>query len=205
MAHLQEISENIYEQTLADYPIDANDRGSSCQGSLRIGARASGRLGIFVDMRKGVWVLCVSVIFSQRKTTESKMSARPVVKTSYMSAQMQEFAIVTAQVIDISPFLSPPFSSLVWSLLYLLRKRLRTSQQNKKLHLQSNKNLNNNTLQCMPSSLFPNIFLRLIAPFPPSRWHCFIGRNFGCFVTHEASKFIYFYVGQMGICLFATA
>lgn len=26
------------------------------------------------------------------------MSARPVVKTSYMSAQMQEFAIITAQV-----------------------------------------------------------------------------------------------------------
>ncbi len=39
----------------------------------------------------------------------------------------------------------------------------------------------------------------------PSVWHCFIGRNFGCFVTHEASKFIYFYIGQMGICLFATA
>jgi dynein light chain LC8-type len=39
----------------------------------------------------------------------------------------------------------------------------------------------------------------------PSTWHCFIGRNFGCFVTHEASKFIYFYIGQMGICLFATA
>ena len=37
------------------------------------------------------------------------------------------------------------------------------------------------------------------------RWHCFIGRNFGCFVTHDASKFIYFYIGQMGICLFATA
>ncbi|KAJ1431502.1 Dnl2 protein-like protein [Ochromonadaceae sp. CCMP2298] len=39
----------------------------------------------------------------------------------------------------------------------------------------------------------------------PSTWHCFIGRNFGCFVTHEASKFIYFYIGQTGICLFATA
>lgn len=39
----------------------------------------------------------------------------------------------------------------------------------------------------------------------PSTWHCFVGRNFGCFVTHEASKFIYFYIGQTGICLFATA
>ena len=38
----------------------------------------------------------------------------------------------------------------------------------------------------------------------PSTWHCFVGRNFGSFVTHEASKFIYFYIGQMGICLFAT-
>ena len=37
-----------------------------------------------------------------------------------------------------------------------------------------------------------------------SVWHCMVGRNFGCFVTHEASKFTYFYVGQMGICLFST-
>jgi len=41
--------------------------------------------------------------------------------------------------------------------------------------------------------------------FYPTVWHCFVGRNFGCFVTHEASKFIYFYIGQMGVCLFATA
>ncbi|CAM9329211.1 unnamed protein product [Phaeothamnion confervicola] len=39
----------------------------------------------------------------------------------------------------------------------------------------------------------------------PSVWHCFVGRNFGCFVTHEHTKFCYFYVGQMGVCLFATA
>ncbi len=38
-----------------------------------------------------------------------------------------------------------------------------------------------------------------------STWHCFVGRNFGCYVTHEASKFIYFYIGQVGICVFATA
>lgn len=37
------------------------------------------------------------------------------------------------------------------------------------------------------------------------RWHCFVGRNFGCFVTHEASRFVYFYIGQVGVCLFATA
>lgn len=38
-----------------------------------------------------------------------------------------------------------------------------------------------------------------------SVWHCFVGRNFGSFVTHESTKFIYFYIGQMGICVFATA
>jgi dynein light chain LC8-type len=38
----------------------------------------------------------------------------------------------------------------------------------------------------------------------PSTWHCFVGRNFGCFVTHEAHKFIYFYIGQTGICIFST-
>jgi len=39
----------------------------------------------------------------------------------------------------------------------------------------------------------------------PMVWHCFVGRNFGLYVTHEASKFIYFYIGQIGVCLFATA
>jgi dynein light chain LC8-type len=33
-------------------------------------------------------------------------------------------------------------------------------------------------------------------------WHCFAGRNFGTYVTHEEGKFIYFYIGQMGICVF---
>jgi dynein light chain LC8-type len=36
-------------------------------------------------------------------------------------------------------------------------------------------------------------------------WHCCVGRNFACFVTHEQSKFLYFYVGQMAVVLFATA
>ena len=44
-----------------------------------------------------------------------------------------------------------------------------------------------------------------VEKYPSSVWHCMVGRNFGCFVTHEASKFTYFYVGQMGICLFSTA
>ena len=35
-------------------------------------------------------------------------------------------------------------------------------------------------------------------------WHVFVGRNFGCYVTHEESKFVYFYIGQVGICIFST-
>ena len=35
-------------------------------------------------------------------------------------------------------------------------------------------------------------------------WHCFVGRKFGCFVTHGKGLFVYFYIGQLGICLFAT-
>ncbi|KAJ1450422.1 Dnl2 protein-like protein [Pelagophyceae sp. CCMP2097] len=35
-------------------------------------------------------------------------------------------------------------------------------------------------------------------------WHCFVGRNFACYVTHESKCFIYFYIGQIGVCLFAT-
>jgi dynein light chain LC8-type len=36
------------------------------------------------------------------------------------------------------------------------------------------------------------------------RWHCFVGRKFSCFVTYEDSKFIYFYVGQTGVVVFAS-
>ena len=32
----------------------------------------------------------------------------------------------------------------------------------------------------------------------------FVGRNFGCFVTHEDGKFMYFYIGQTGFCIFAV-
>ncbi|OQR98128.1 amino-acid acetyltransferase [Thraustotheca clavata] len=30
-------------------------------------------------------------------------------------------------------------------------------------------------------------------------WHCCVGRNMACYVTHEQSKFLYFYIGQMAI------
>ena len=36
-------------------------------------------------------------------------------------------------------------------------------------------------------------------------WHCCVGRNVACYVTHEQSKFLYFYIGQMAVVLFATA
>ena len=38
-----------------------------------------------------------------------------------------------------------------------------------------------------------------------STWHCFVGRNIATHVTHQEHMFIYFYIGQTGICLFATA
>ena len=37
-----------------------------------------------------------------------------------------------------------------------------------------------------------------------SSWHVFVGRKFGCFVTHEDGKFIYFYIGQTGVCIFQS-
>ncbi|XP_037599668.1 dynein light chain 2, cytoplasmic-like [Cebus imitator] len=33
-------------------------------------------------------------------------------------------------------------------------------------------------------------------------WHCFVGRKFGSYVTHETKRFIYFYLGQVAILLF---
>lgn len=35
-------------------------------------------------------------------------------------------------------------------------------------------------------------------------WNCFVGRNFGSYVTHEQSNYIYFYIGQMGVLLFKS-
>ena len=39
--------------------------------------------------------------------------------------------------------------------------------------------------------------------FSPT-WHCFVGRNFGSFVTHQTGHYIYFYIGQMGFLLFKS-
>lgn len=39
---------------------------------------------------------------------------------------------------------------------------------------------------------------------PAEMWQVFVGRNFGCFVTHEDAKYIYFYLQQTGICVYAA-
>mmetsp|Transcript_37176 Transcript_37176/g.48990 ORF Transcript_37176/g.48990 Transcript_37176/m.48990 type:complete len:91 (+) Transcript_37176:143-415(+) len=87
-------------------------------------------------------------------------SARPVIKTSLMTVDMQEQAIQVAQ------------------------DAIR----------------DHNTEQEIAQAIRRNF-----EALYPSTWHCLVGRNFGCYVTHEASKFAYFYIGQMGICLFSTA
>ena len=38
----------------------------------------------------------------------------------------------------------------------------------------------------------------------PGTWHCIVGRNFGCHVTHEKGFYIYFYIGQIAILLWKT-
>lgn len=35
-------------------------------------------------------------------------------------------------------------------------------------------------------------------------WHCFVGRNFGSFVTHETNHYIYFYLGQIAFLIFKS-
>jgi len=35
-------------------------------------------------------------------------------------------------------------------------------------------------------------------------WQCVVGRNFGCFVTHETKRFTYFYIGQIGFLLWKS-
>lgn len=35
-------------------------------------------------------------------------------------------------------------------------------------------------------------------------WHVIVGRSFGSYVTHEKSRFIYFYVGSLAFLVFKT-
>lgn len=48
------------------------------------------------------------------------------------------------------------------------------------------------------------IRLKLKESMPDDLWQVFIGRNFGSFVTFEDGKYIYFYIGQTGVCVFAA-
>lgn len=44
----------------------------------------------------------------------------------------------------------------------------------------------------------------LAALYPADMWQVFVGRSFSCYVTHEESKYIYFYIGQTGFCVYAA-
>ena len=59
----------------------------------------------------------------------------------------------------------------------------------------------------LPSRKASRAHSRLRAPSTHNRgnWHVFCGRNVASCVTHEAGKFIYFYLGQTGFIIFATA
>ena len=183
------------------------------------------------------------------------MSARSVVKTSYMNASMQEFAINAAQDAianftteqEIASSIKLKFEHqfpstwvkywwfsflFIWKLPILLMGLLEIGTIVKISQKECIMNPENpcfwrsyfqiaeylSPLSLLQSCKYSTNFiivvklLHIISPifsysnfFSYYRWHCFIGRNFGCVVTHDASKFIYFYIGQMGICLFATA
>ena len=45
---------------------------------------------------------------------------------------------------------------------------------------------------------------QVIMEVEEGNWHVMVGRKFSCFVTHEDKKFIYFYVGQTGFCVFCS-
>jgi Dynein light chain type 1 len=44
----------------------------------------------------------------------------------------------------------------------------------------------------------------LVEKHSAQSWHAFVGRKFSSFVTHEEKYFIYFYVGQVGVVVFAS-
>lgn len=45
---------------------------------------------------------------------------------------------------------------------------------------------------------------RLTKVMPDSTWQVFVGRNFGAYVTYEEGKYIYFYINQIGFCVFIS-
>lgn len=36
----------------------------------------------------------------------------------------------------------------------------------------------------------------------PGSWHVIVGKSYGSFVTHQASRMIYFFLGQVGFLIF---
>lgn len=44
----------------------------------------------------------------------------------------------------------------------------------------------------------------MVKTFPHDTWQVFVGRNFSVYVTHEAGKQIYFYIGQMAFCVYSS-
>ena len=136
---------------------------------------------------------------------------------STMQANMQETAIAVAQVRESPPYLFIPLTSLIqWNLnmiqvsLPLIespdnsrhRRLWRISPQRMKSPPSSKRGLRPPTL---PRNYPWNVMCNNLRMHNLCRWHCLVGRNFASYVTHEDSKFIYFYIGQMGVCLFATA
>lgn len=75
------------------------------------------------------------------------------------------------------------------------------------------KNMENFAILCAQEGLTKSYNEQQVAAFIKKEfdgkygptWNCFVGRNFGSFVTHEQNHYIYFYVGQMGIVLFKNA
>jgi len=37
------------------------------------------------------------------------------------------------------------------------------------------------------------------------QWHCVVGRQFGCYISHFQREFIYFYANSVAVMLFKTA
>ncbi|VDL88642.1 unnamed protein product [Schistocephalus solidus] len=60
--------------------------------------------------------------------------------------------------------------------------------------------MNHNTIEKEIAAEIKKEFDRRFNP----NWHCIVGRNFGCYVTHETKSFIYFLMGQTAILLFKS-
>ena len=55
----------------------------------------------------------------------------------------------------------------------------------------------NFTITCPPSAA-PSVSHLRYGDF----WHCVVGRNFGCFATHETRMFLYFYIDDKAVMIY---